>query len=137
MKYRNPYFIGILSAIIVITLRLLLVCIAILILLESFLQCSIWASLLGVGRPSQSLFYWNPFCNDSPSDKGYRRNMIAILILLESFLQSINKDIIQRDISIAILILLESFLQSAKIQYLYDLNNIAILILLESFLQLK
>ena len=36
---------------------------------------------------SQSLFYWNPFCNHNLYDYNALQNEVAILILLESFLQ--------------------------------------------------
>ena len=36
---------------------------------------------------SQSLFYWNPFCNLLNIMLNLRNNYVAILILLESFLQ--------------------------------------------------
>ena len=60
---RNPYFIGILSAIPV----------------KYNIQHDITLS--------QSLFYWNPFCNRKIGNLNKLLFKVAILILLESFLQ--------------------------------------------------
>ena len=60
---RNPYFIGILSAILVSS---------------NLVSCTI---------RSQSLFYWNPFCNGGGTTANAEPQIVAILILLESFLQ--------------------------------------------------
>ena len=60
---------------------------------------------------SQSLFYWNPFCNNKELIILSKDKEVAILILLESFLQYINIDNVDNDLKVAILILLESFLQ--------------------------
>ena len=63
LNSRNPYFIGILSAIIISKVKIIL------------------------KKMSQSLFYWNPFCNN-PTEQGVGTQIgVAILILLESFLQ--------------------------------------------------
>ena len=135
-RCRNPYFIGILSAMgsdIVINLS---------------------------NGESQSLFYWNPFCNMGQGFKYCKGWKVAILILLESFLQyNIEIDIWERreesqslfywnpfcnlkrclnmnsNICVAILILLESFLQWNMTVEEANKQTVAILILLESFLQ--
>ena len=60
---RNPYFIGILSAI------------------------NMDDELVATSNKSQSLFYWNPFCNIKKYRHIYQTIKVAILILLESFLQ--------------------------------------------------
>ena len=60
---------------------------------------------------SQSLFYWNPFCNSYLDDACRRGDCVAILILLESFLQSKRMVFNMLLDLVAILILLESFLQ--------------------------
>ena len=60
---RNPYFIGILSAI------------------------ELKANKPKKPAKSQSLFYWNPFCNFNRYVINNYLNKVAILILLESFLQ--------------------------------------------------
>ena len=87
-KCRNPYFIGILSAIrwrwkIFRGFRK----VAILILLESFLQSVGDERYLEGLEKSQSLFYWNPFCNRAWYTYLIWSKTVAILILLESFLQ--------------------------------------------------
>ena len=61
--------------------------VAILILLESFLQLIEDNILYHYTNLSQSLFYWNPFCNKLGNLIGLLTNDVAILILLESFLQ--------------------------------------------------
>ena len=109
---------------------------------------------------SQSLFYWNPFCNkEQVYFIGYLVK-VAILILLESFLQSLvlpkispwrwgrnpyfigilsaiinSLTLSQGIIEVAILILLESFLQWRVKSFRSSKWIVAILILLESFLQ--
>ena len=133
---RNPYFIGILSAILLSVDDIVSVTmsqslfywnpfcnkkeakeiifnlpVAILILLESFLQYAYYMAepnseigrnpyFIGIlsaillcmhefyGIPvSQSLFYWNPFCNYTCAECDNKTIYVAILILLESFLQ--------------------------------------------------
>ena len=111
---------------------------------------------------SQSLFYWNPFCNMETHHIIVCVISVAILILLESFLQYKKFCTIIRHDGVAILILLESFLQLREVNK-YHLEHfrrnpyfigilsaigqedcgfpppqwVAILILLESFLQSK
>ena len=63
VKCRNPYFIGILSAIEIVEIH------------------------TTIKNVSQSLFYWNPFCNKRKENIRRRKQSVAILILLESFLQ--------------------------------------------------
>ena len=84
---RNPYFIGILSAIRMVFMLLDLDNVAILILLESFLQYLLPMVYCCHCSQSQSLFYWNPFCNKKILIFSKDQKRVAILILLESFLQ--------------------------------------------------
>ena len=85
--------------------------VAILILLESFLQY-IPTSVLEDSYMSQSLFYWNPFCNMNKKvllqDVEKCRNPYFIGIL--SAIKKTNFKTIKIK-KVAILILLESFLQ--------------------------
>ena len=65
-----------------------------------------------MAEESQSLFYWNPFCNAKTAKSEGYISEVAILILLESFLQyDVPQDNQQNSDLVAILILLESFLQ--------------------------
>ena len=109
---RNPYFIGILSAIKLKGERMKMrnwsqslfywnpfcnknwdgsrrwgLGVAILILLESFLQYKKTLKIKELKIKSQSLFYWNPFCNTKHNRSIQTQKKVAILILLESFLQ--------------------------------------------------
>ena len=65
-------------------------------------------------KKSQSLFYWNPFCNFNKIKKTATSAVVAILILLESFLQWHRRNLRWQIRLVTILILLESFLQYDK-----------------------
>ena len=123
---RNPYFIGILSAIVQsVGSAGVIQIVAILILLESFLQLGTHSSTEEGLPSSQSLFYWNPFCNNFSVKSNYYLDMSQSLFYWNPFCNPKEYVINTKIVGVAILILLESFLQfdPSKINYLYDLKS--------------
>ena len=88
--------------------------VAILILLESFLQYKATKLIENCWDESQSLFYWNPFCNTEEGVPLAVKNVSQSLFYWNPFCNPKGGLSYFMNLNVAILILLESFLQCTK-----------------------